>query len=165
MNSFKFLCVLFFVNTAIGATTFKLEFDKPRNVKIDLSLYELNRLSFEKVIGTHGDLLDDRQLDGGKKIKDFKVTLKTGDVKILGLVVENLTDKELDFFVSPHEANPTEYSLDFKFNCLCYSHVYKVKPKSRWYRIMRIAMSEEGTEAKTIILKHQIVKWDGKKSP
>jgi hypothetical protein len=163
MNNCKIVLLFILGFQWANATTIKLEFNTPRDLKIKLSLYELNRLKFEKVVGTHGDLQDDRQLDDAKLIKNFSIAIKEGDVKIMALVAENLTDKELEFFVSPHEANPSEYSLDFKFNCLCYSHIYKVKPKSRWYRILRLSLNEDGISAKNITLRHQFVKWAGKK--
>ena len=144
------------------AVTFKLEFKIPKEIKVKLSLLEVDRVKFDKAIGSSGDLLNEAQLEGGQLIKNFSFDLKQGETKIVALVAENLTAKEVVFFVSPHEANPAEYSLDFKFNCLCYSHIYKIKPKGKWYRIMSLSVLEPDTKAKTITLTHQLVKWNKK---
>jgi len=162
MNNFKIALVLILISQLARATEFKLEFIKPRDLNIELKLYELNPISFAKAVGTQGELVTDEQLEKPKPIKNFTFKLGPADGKVLALVAENKTAKDIEFFVSPHESNPSEFSLDFKFNCLCYSHIYKIKSKKKWYRIMRLQRTDDETSARTVRLKHTIVKWNPK---
>ncbi len=162
MNNFKIILLTLLIGQAALAVTFKLDFKIPKDIAVKLSLFEVDRIKFDKVVGSHGDLVDDAQLEGAQLIKNFSFDLKRGETKVLALVAENLTNKELKFFVSPHESNAAEYSLDFKFNCLCYSHIYKINPKGKWYRIMNLTVLEPDSKAKTITLTHKLVKWNKK---
>lgn len=161
MNNCRLVLFLSLIGQLCLATSFKLEFVVPRDLKVQLSLFEVNKIQFEKAVGTHGELITNEQLGDAKPIKNFSVDLGPADGKVLALIAENKSDVDIDFFVSPHESNPSEFSLDFKFNCLCYAHIYKVKSKKKWYRIMKLQHLDEKIPAKTIRLKHTLVKWTG----
>lgn len=157
MNNFRYGIVVWLFMLNVKATTFELLFDNKKNLKFEYSIYEVDREKFKEKIGIFGDLFAIEQLENPTAIPNFKFDLKTGDSKILALVVENKSDRTINFYVSPHESNPADTTLDFKFNCLCYNHIYKIKPKSKWFRIMKLHQTKEITPSRKVKLRHHVI--------
>ena len=47
------------------------------------------------------------------------------------------------FFAAPHVVEPAEYSLGFKFKCLCINHAFSIGPKETWYRVVELRVSKD----------------------
>lgn len=74
----------------------------------------------------------------GAEIKDAKILMGPGQSREFVLVMKNETTHPLYFFAAPHHVTPPEYSLGFKFHCLCVNMTYSVNPGSYWYRVVRL---------------------------
>lgn len=90
-----------------------------------------------------------------EEIPGGKVRMWDKQQKAILLVIENLSDKDVDFSVAPHHTAPVEESMNFKFFCLCNGHIYHIPAKGTWYRQMKLK-SDEGLSAKDVILRHTI---------
>lgn len=75
----------------------------------------------------------------------------------LVLIVENPSDKDVYFFAVPHEMNPSTASAGHYFECLCIGKVYKIPPKSTWYRIVRINLDKSFQKVKAFEIMHKLV--------
>jgi hypothetical protein len=79
----------------------------------------------------------------GKEITDGEIRLEKGATKRLVLVYPNPESRPLYFFATPHHAEPAEFSLGFKFKCLCIDHAYTIPPNESWYRVVELRTSRD----------------------
>lgn len=89
------------------------------------------------------------------EIDSSKVPLWTSQEQPLLIVIENTSNKPVDFSVAPHHTVPMEEAMNFKFFCLCNGHVYNIPSKGMWYRHMKLK-ADATLSAKDIHLKHVI---------
>ena len=85
------------------------------------------------------------------------VEVKKGQSKTLVLVIENKSNKDIYFFAVPHEVHPAPASAGHFFECLCVGKVYKITPKSVWYRVVRININSSFQDIQNFDIEHQIV--------
>lgn len=85
----------------------------------------------------------------------FEVT--KGSSKSVVLVIENSGDKDIYFFAVPHEVHPAPASAGHFFECLCVGKVFKIAPKSVWYRIVRVNLNSSFQDILKFDIEHQIV--------
>ncbi len=76
------------------------------------------------------------------EIKDGVIRVASGEFKKFYMVVENTSNEDQYFFVSPHEATPVELTLGFKYLCLCYNHAFRVPAKETWFRGVSISLKD-----------------------
>lgn len=79
----------------------------------------------------------------GKPIKGEYLVLDKGERKKFLLVMHNPSDKPVYFFAAPHVVEPVEYSLGFKFKCLCINHAFSIGPQETWYRVVELRVSPD----------------------
>lgn len=141
--------IFFLTGTALLA----LERPEPVRIQIDWRYQELptGMGTYELASGTwplwkmghvtKGDASPLREEIAGGVLR-----LRPGEKKRFALGYTNTTDQPLYFFAAPHHADPPEFSLGFKFKCLCINHAYKILPGQTWYRIVefRLAPSYQG---------------------
>ncbi len=72
---------------------------------------------------------------------DGPVSIKKGSARNFVLVYHNPTNKPVYFFSAPHRMTPAEFTLGFRFRCLCVNHVFEVPAGYYWYRVVRILAS------------------------
>lgn len=99
---------------------------------------------------------DKNELPASTKLSDAVIQMKPGENRKFLLVIENSTDKPLYFFASPHVIEPAEYSLGFKFKCLCINHSFAIEQGKTWYRVVELRLSDE-VKADKINIVHNIV--------
>ena len=86
-----------------------------------------------------GAVKDIDELGIGKHTKN-NLPLRPDNIKLLVLVLRNPGNQPLYFFAAPHQANPPSLGIGFRFQCLCVNHLYKVPPRSVWYRVVGLTM-------------------------
>lgn len=91
------------------------------------------------------------------EIPKSKIEVAPGQRKKFALVFFNHTNETKYFFASPHEINPAEFSLGFKYNCLCMNHAYRVAPKSYWYRSVELRVGNKYRNKKPVAILHTMV--------
>lgn len=96
------------------------------------------------------------QVPISREIKNSLLNMKRGSSKRFVLVLKNETNKPLFFFAAPHQVQPAEYSLGFKFRCLCINHAFKVGPKETWYRVVQLRVSPHFV-GNSLNIKHSLV--------
>lgn len=94
-----------------------------------------------------------------QEILESTIDMKPGQKKRFALVYSNATDKPVYFFAAPHSAQPVEFSLGFKFKCLCINHAFKVGPGETWYRIVEFRLAKEFV-GDHLTIKHNLVGLD-----
>lgn len=112
-------------------------------------------LSLANRVGEHGELVNMQNMPVLAVI-DKKLTIDDSDSAVLYLVIKNTSDKAYHFSVVPHSIEPAEASLGLDFKCLCYGHVYTIKPRSLWYRILRVTHDVRDEKKRAIQLRHKI---------
>lgn len=113
-----------------------------KGVPTTMKIYEVSTKKPVSLWDTgNGASLED--LPAGAEIPDSILRPKPGEKKQFALVLKNLTAEKIHFFAAPHVVNPPEFSLGFKFQCLCINHVYSVEPGQYWYRIVELNMYPE----------------------
>ncbi|MCX7999167.1 MAG: hypothetical protein N3A69_09500, partial [Leptospiraceae bacterium] len=75
-------------------------------------------------------------------IEDSQFNIIPGSKKVFVLVTHNPTPETIYFFAAPHVVTPPEFSLGFKFKCLCVNHAFTVPSKEYWYRVVELRMSK-----------------------
>lgn len=68
-------------------------------------------------------------------------TRKTGGNTPFMMAIENRTDATHYFFASTHILKPDEAGFGIRIACLCVHKIFSVPPKSKWYRIGNINLS------------------------
>lgn len=86
---------------------------------------------------------DPAKLPIGKEIANGELQFQKGAAKRFVLVYANPENRPLYFFATPHHAEPAEFSLGFKFKCLCIDHAYIVPPHETWYRVVELRTSRD----------------------
>lgn len=114
-------------------------------------------LSMAGRVGEQGELVDMQSMPVLAPIeKSLKV--KDIDSTVMYLVLKNKSKNTIHFSVVPHSIQPAEASLGMDFRCLCYGHVYTIKPNGLWYRIMRVTHTITDEKDRVIQLSHKIFK-------
>jgi hypothetical protein len=89
-------------------------------------------------------------------ISESLLRMNPGSKKAFVLVFHNPSDQPVYFFAAPHVADPPEYSLGFKFKCLCVNHVYEVPPGKYWYRVVEMRLAPKFT-GKSLEVRHTLI--------
>lgn len=92
----------------------------------------------------------------GAEITASSFQIEPGESKRFALVVRNGSNETKYFFAAPHIASPAEYSLGFKFKCLCINKAYSVGPHETWYRIVDFRLFD-GFVGSEITLTHSVI--------
>lgn len=92
-----------------------------------------------------------------KEIANARVQIPIGGKKQFILVMKNDTTKVAYFFAAPHAMDPPEYSLGFKFKCLCVNHVFKIPPGEFWYRVVELHLDENYGGGEAITITHNLI--------
>lgn len=90
------------------------------------------------------------------EIPESTIVVQSGRYKEFVLGMQNNTDKPIFFFASPHNVQPPQYSLGFKFKCLCINHAFTIKPKEFWYRVVRLNIDKD-FRGDSFIIKHDLI--------
>lgn len=156
-----FWCVVLASLNSWGNTTYKLIWNNKTPLDLKYQLYELLP-AYSSKVGTHGNILQIEQLTPVREIKNMEVTFNTNKSVILALVAKSPSNQAVDFFVAPHHTHPPSAGLDFKFNCLCYQHVYHMEKGKLWYRIMKLTNTTKSSVVQLIKLEHDVIPWSKK---
>ena len=92
----------------------------------------------------------------GAEITASSFQIEPGESKRFALVVRNDSNETKYFFAAPHMASPAEYSLGFKFKCLCINKAYSVGPHETWYRIVDFRIFD-GFVGEELTLTHSVI--------
>lgn len=76
--------------------------------------------------------------------------------KTLALVIENPTDKPWYFFANFHKMYPAQQAFGANLVCLCTNHIFEVKARSHWVRIVQVK-TYDSFQKKILELRHEIV--------
>lgn len=123
----------------------------PDHVKI----YELKSQMPYQLWDTHSV----RSIDvspASTEIPESNLTIQTGRFKEFVLGIQNTSNTPLYFFAAPHSVQPPEYSLGFKFKCLCINHAFSIKPGEFWYRVVKLNIDKD-FRGKEFSIKHDII--------
>ncbi len=126
-----------------------------QNIAPGMHIYEL-KAGAKAPLWQTATVKDAAQLPVGKEIADGELQIEKGTPRRFVLVYQNTGDQPLYFFATPHHAEPAEYSLGFKFKCLCIDHAYSVGPHETWYRVVELRTSRD-MAGKAISLTHMLV--------
>jgi hypothetical protein len=99
------------------------------------------------------------ELPIGDEIQGGVLEVKPGSATRFVLVMQNATNAPLYFFAAPHQVNPVQLSLGFKFKCLCINHAFEVPPGHTWYRVVELRM-DEGFVGNEITIEHALIGLD-----
>lgn len=77
------------------------------------------------------------------EISESTIVVQPGRYKEFILGMQNNSDQPIFFFASPHSVQPPQYSLGFKFKCLCINHAFTVNPGEFWYRVVRLNIDKD----------------------
>lgn len=99
----------------------------------------------------------------GTRIGTSAFEMSPQEVRRFVLVMKNNSDKPIYFFAAPHQVLPPEYSLGFKFKCLCVNHAYTVGPHETWYRVVELRLSD-GFVGDKMSITHTIIGIDAKRA-
>lgn len=105
------------------------------------------------------------QLPVSVEISDSILKLVPGMKRQFVLVYHNTGNKPVRFFAAPHQATPVEYSLGFKFDCLCVNHIYSAAPGEYWYRVVDLKLAKEFVGDHLNIVHTLVAVDDERKSP
>lgn len=75
-----------------------------------------------------------------------------GAGQLVMLVVENPTEKRLQWLALPHLEDPSETSPQIWLTCFCLNFMYAAPPEGSWYRVIRVRAGpdlEPGTKVDT----------------
>lgn len=132
----------------------KLEFTY-NNFEFPIRIYQI--LDSSKIKSAKVNVSRDRKdLPFGTEYTGRSVKVRKGGVQSVAIAIENTTEKAVFFFAAPHDTVPSENSLGNKFSCFCYGQVYRVPPKSTFYRIATI-QTIENSLGNEVIFRHKIV--------
>lgn len=92
-----------------------------------------------------------------KEIASSRVQIPIGGKKQFVLVMKNDSAKTTYFFAAPHHMDPPEFSLGFKFKCLCVNHVFKIPPGEFWYRVVELHLDENYGGGEAITITHNLI--------
>ena len=126
-----------------------------QNIAPGIHIYEL-KPGAKAALWQTASVKDAAQLPVGKEIADGQLRFEKGQSKRFVLVYQNPGDKPLYFFATPHHVEPAEYSLGFKFKCLCIDHAYSVGAHETWYRVVELRTSRD-MSGDVISLTHTLV--------
>lgn len=90
------------------------------------------------------------------EIPESSFVVQSGRYKEFILGMQNNTDKPIYFFASPHSVDPPQYSLGFKFKCLCINHAFTIKPGEFWYRVVRLNIDKD-FRGSAFAIKHDLI--------
>lgn len=119
-------------------------------------LFEAGAGSANYAPGTNGTKASLRALPLGTEITTGQVAVPRGQYRKLFFVVENPSDRQFHFFVSPHEVRPVEKSVGHRIDCLCFGQNYFARPKSVWYRVLGIH-AQPGAPVDVFEISHKVV--------
>jgi hypothetical protein len=95
----------------------------------------------------------------GEELENGRLEVSPGSVTRFVLLMENSTDAPLYFFAAPHQVNPVQLALGFKFKCLCINHAFEIPPGHSWYRVVELRM-DEGFVGNEIKIEHALIGLD-----
>ncbi len=90
------------------------------------------------------------------EIPESTIVVQSGRYKEFILGVKNTTGKPIYFFAAPHSVQPPQYSLGFKFKCLCINHAFTVKVGEFWYRVVRLNIDKD-FRGDSFVIKHELI--------
>lgn len=164
-RSIYFLALTFLLlmgSQAQARQSFELLFKNTGALDFEYETYEIPTKYKDKV-GFNGPLDNIKQLEGAKKLEGNRLTLEPGTTAYIALVVKSKSAKDVKFFVAPHSNSRPEYELDFKFNCLCYHHIYHLEKGRMWFRVLQLKNIESSSEKSSPLIKlqHEFILWNG----
>lgn len=148
MTNWVFACLLgFSISTASAAApadgTSEVSFRwLQKKTSLELRMFVAPG-SMASRVGEQGEQKPGMDLPVLRPLDDDKLKMLPGDSQIVYLVAKNTGKKPVSFFVAPHLTKPESASLGFKFQCLCYNHVYRVGAGKVWYRVMKLSLARE----------------------
>lgn len=157
---FLFSSISMGMSEASGTRTlFNLEWDTSGlPIKVHLYMLKKNHGLADSQTGIVNDKIKSLMT---LEIDSSTVPLWTSQEQPLLIVIENTSDKPIDFSVAPHHTMPSEEAMNFKFFCLCNGHVYHIPARGSWYRQMKLK-ADSSLSAKEIHLRHVIFAAKGK---
>lgn len=122
---------------------------------LEMKIYEIKSQRSYELWETHSV----KSLDvspASIEIPGSTLTIQAGRYKEFILGLQNNTDKPIYFFAAPHSVTPAQYSLGFKFKCLCINHAFTVKPGEFWYRVVRLNIDKD-FRGSVFSIKHEMI--------
>lgn len=90
-----------------------------------------------------------------KRLPD-SIRLRRGQQLRFAMVIENNTDEAMFFYPVPHTMKPEENAYGYQLFCFCTQKIMSIPPKSRWYRIGSLVMTEPFT-GNSLTISHTVV--------
>ncbi|MBK6606282.1 MAG: hypothetical protein IPG24_12580 [Leptospiraceae bacterium] len=90
------------------------------------------------------------------EIPESTIVVQSGRYKEFVLGMQNNTDKPIFFFASPHNVQPPQYSLGFKFKMPLYQSRFYNKTKRILYRVVRLNIDKD-FRGDSFIIKHDLI--------
>lgn len=160
------------LSTLFFSPTCKKRSDKPEevgrsgSVRVDIHWKKrgmpLSMEIYEPAVQRPVDLWDTRVVGSlaeapvSQPISGSSFELAPGSRKMFVLVMKNDTDHPVYFFAAPHHAMPEEYTLGFKFKCLCINHAWEIPPGKTWYRVVELRLASE-FRGDTLSITHTLI--------
>lgn len=135
------------------AIDIKLDFTYS-NFTLPVRVFEFN--SPDCPTGRWQILRNRKLLPFGSEISSKPVKIRKGSQKCIAYSVENKSDKDIYFYVAPHETIPSENSLGNKLFCICNGRVYRVPPNSTWIRVGQLNI-EKNSFGNELTFRHRII--------
>lgn len=125
------------------------------DLPLEMKIYEIKSQQSYELWETHSVASKDSS-PASTEIPDSTVVIQSGRYKEFILGMQNNTDKPLYFFAAPHSVQPPQYSLGFKFKCLCINHAFTIQPKQFWYRVVRLNIDKD-FRGDSFTIKHDLI--------
>ena len=169
LNITTIICIFLFVfycKDKPVATNVSIEDKKSEYIKVkidwnyidfplEMKIYEIKSQRAFELWETHS-VKSVEISPASTEIPDSTLVIQSGRYKEFILGLQNNTDKPVYFFAAPHSVNPPQYSLGFKFKCLCINHAFTVAPGEFWYRVVRLNIDKD-FRGDAFSIKHDLI--------
>ncbi len=122
---------------------------------LEMKIYEVKSQIAYNLWDTH-TVASIESSPASTEIPESTIVVQSGRYKEFILGVKNTIDKPVYFFAAPHSVQPPQYSLGFKFKCLCINHAFTVKPGQFWYRVVRLNIDKD-FRGDSFVIKHELI--------
>jgi hypothetical protein len=108
-----------------------------RNTDLQLQLLEVGE--FPGTVSDTGTFAEGKSPFG--KPLPPELLMKRGQHKVFAMTVKNSSSQEKFFFANVHYMTPGEAGIGIILKCLCINQIFRIPPRSLWYRIGEVTIN------------------------
>lgn len=93
----------------------------------------------------------------GPEYKGGVVFVKPGEKILVTVVWRNPTNRDVRFYVAPHQVIPTKHQTTPWLTCLCMSLLYGAPPGGTWYRTIGVQLAPDTPPGTQLVAVHTVI--------